>query len=107
MKTFKALSALLCYPSNDLKAATDEIRTALEAEKILSDGARTALEPLLKELETLDIYELQENFVLLFDRTRILSLNLFEHVHGDSRERTAGAIVGCAIRYSRICFLCV
>jgi nitrate reductase delta subunit len=87
MKTFKALSALLCYPSNDLKAATDEIRTALEAEKILSDGARAALEPLLKELETLDIYELQENFVLLFDRTRILSLNLFEHVHGDSRER--------------------
>ena len=34
-----------------------------------------------------DIYDLQERYVLLFDRTRSLSLHLFEHVHGESRDR--------------------
>jgi len=85
--TFKALSALLCYPGKDLKAASGEIRGVLAEENIISNAARQALEPLLCELETLDVYALQENFVLLFDRTRTLSLNLFEHVHGESRER--------------------
>ena len=31
--------------------------------------------------------DLQERFVLLFDRSRTLSLNLFEHIHGEGRER--------------------
>ena len=34
-----------------------------------------------------DLYDLQERYVLLFDRTRSLSLHLFEHVHGESRDR--------------------
>jgi nitrate reductase delta subunit len=38
-------------------------------------------------MEQLDLYDLQELYVLLFDRSRTLSLNLFEHVHGESRER--------------------
>jgi nitrate reductase delta subunit len=36
---------------------------------------------------TLDLYDLQERYGLLFDRTRSLSLHLFEHVHGESRDR--------------------
>ncbi len=39
-----------------------------------------------------DIYDLQERYVLLFDRSRTLSLNLFEHIHGESRDR-GGAMV--------------
>ena len=85
--TFKALSALLSYPSEDLKAAIGEIRTVLNSEKILSENALKSLEPLLRDMETKDVYELQESFVLLFDRSRTLSLNLFEHVHGESRDR--------------------
>jgi nitrate reductase delta subunit len=42
---------------------------------------------LLSELATGDLYDLQERYVLLFDRTRSLSLHLFEHVHGESRDR--------------------
>ncbi len=86
-KTFKALSALLTYPGDELKAAVGEIRSILIDEAILSDDAILSLQPLLAELEELDIYELQERYVLLFDRSRTLSLNLFEHVHGDSRDR--------------------
>ncbi len=85
--TFKALSALLSYPSADLKAAISEIRTVLETENILSANAVLSLEPLLRDMETKDVYDLQESFVLLFDRSRTLSLNLFEHVHGESRDR--------------------
>ncbi len=86
-KTFKALSALLCYPSNELKEATDEITELLAQEAIFSPGALKALKPLLADLTEMDLYDLQERYVLLFDRSRTLSLNLFEHVHGESRER--------------------
>ncbi len=92
MKTFKALSALLSYPSEDLQAAIPAIRIALKAEELLPLGQRRALEPLLVGMETGDIYDLQERYVLLFDRSRTLSLNLFEHIHGESRDR-GGAMV--------------
>jgi nitrate reductase delta subunit len=45
------------------------------------------LHALLDEIATGDLYDLQERYVLLFDRTRSLSLHLFEHVHGESRDR--------------------
>lgn len=92
MKTFRALSALLNYPSEDLQAAVPAIRDVLEAEGLLSLGQRRALEPLLTEFEGGDIYDAQERYVMLFDRSRTLSLNLFEHIHGESRDR-GGAMV--------------
>ena len=92
MKTFKALSALLSYPTEDLQAAIPAIRDVLDAEGLLHLGQRLALEPLLADMEEGDIYDLQERYVLLFDRSRTLSLNLFEHIHGESRDR-GGAMV--------------
>ena len=86
-KTFKALSVLLTYPNADIKAAAGEIGEVLAGEGILSQDALKAMQPLLADFDRLDVYELQEQFVLLFDRSRTLSLNLFEHVHGESRDR--------------------
>jgi nitrate reductase molybdenum cofactor assembly chaperone NarJ/NarW len=86
-KSFKALSALLCYPSVELKEAADDIAHVMASEAILSEDAQAALKPLLDDLKEMDIYDLQERYVLLFDRSRTLSLNLFEHVHGESRDR--------------------
>lgn len=91
MKTFKALSALLTYPSDELQQAIPAIRNTL-AEGVLPQSAVRKLEPLLSSLATGDLYDLQERYVLLFDRSRTLSLNLFEHVHGESRDR-GGAMV--------------
>ncbi|WP_212525705.1 nitrate reductase molybdenum cofactor assembly chaperone [Actibacterium sp. MT2.3-13A] len=85
--TLKALSALLTYPGPDLQTAVSEIRGVLASEGLIPDEALAALEPLLKDIEMADIYDLQERFVTLFDRSRSLSLNLFEHVHGESRDR--------------------
>jgi nitrate reductase delta subunit len=92
MKTFKALSALLSYPSEDLQATIPAIREVFDAEGILSFDNRLAMEALLADLYEGDIYDLQERYVLLFDRARTLSLNLFEHIHGESRDR-GGAMV--------------
>ncbi|MFO1185958.1 MAG: nitrate reductase molybdenum cofactor assembly chaperone [Bauldia sp.] len=86
-RTFKALSALLSYPSRDLQAAMPELAAAIDGEALLPSGERIALAPLFAELATGDLLDLEERYVLLFDRTRSLSLNLFEHVHGESRDR--------------------
>ena len=99
-QTFKALSALLCYPGDSLKAAAGEMRAALAADGILADGARRALDGLITELDGDDLLDLQERYVLLFDRSRSLTLNLFEHVHGESRDR-GQAMVDLAALYER------
>lgn len=85
--TLRALSALLAYPSPELLAHVGEIRSALAAEGALDARGRAALEPLLRSLETQDLLSAQAAYSELFDRSRSLSLHIFEHVHGDSRER--------------------
>jgi nitrate reductase delta subunit len=85
--TFKALSALLAYPSQELQQAAPELRAAVSEEGIVCGDQRHALNLLIGEIAAGDLLDLQERYVLLFDRTRSLSLHLFEHVHGESRDR--------------------
>ncbi|MCA8888940.1 MAG: nitrate reductase molybdenum cofactor assembly chaperone [Parvularculaceae bacterium] len=85
--TFKALSALLSYPTQEIKDAVKDIRRAIQEEGLAPGWALRQADKLIDEYETLDLYELQERYVFLFDRTRSLSLHLFEHVHGESRDR--------------------
>ncbi|MFP3944899.1 MAG: nitrate reductase molybdenum cofactor assembly chaperone [Alphaproteobacteria bacterium] len=85
--TLRSLAALLAYPSAELTAHVGEIREALDGERVLPAASRRRLEPLLRELESDDLLDLQARYSELFDRSRALSLHLFEHVHGDSRER--------------------
>jgi nitrate reductase molybdenum cofactor assembly chaperone NarJ/NarW len=87
IKALKALSALLTYPTAELQQACGEISEAIETETAIPLDVRDRLHKLLTELASDDIYDLQERYVLLFDRTRSLSLHLFEHVHGESRDR--------------------
>jgi nitrate reductase molybdenum cofactor assembly chaperone NarJ/NarW len=86
-RTFKALSALLTYPTQEMQQAVPEITAAIDQEALLPAPVRRQLNVLLNEIATGDLYDLQERYVLLFDRTRSLSLHLFEHVHGESRDR--------------------
>jgi nitrate reductase delta subunit len=84
-RTYRALAALLSYPTEALQAATGEIAEALAGEAIVPDLA--AIRTFLDDIATTDIYELQERYFALFDRSRTLSLHLFEHIHGESRDR--------------------
>jgi len=97
-RTLKSLSLILSYPTQELKAAASEIGGVLASDTRLTAAARRSLRPLVGALGDGDIYDLEEQYVMLFDRSRTLSLNLFEHVHGESRDR-GGAMVSLLETY--------
>lgn len=98
--TFRILSALLRYPDEAVQRAAPEFAAALAEDGLLSAGQRAALRPLIGALASEDLLDLQERYVALFDRGRALSLHLFEHVHGESRDR-GQAMVDLRDRYER------
>ncbi len=85
--TLRTLAALLGYPSAEIRAHMADLRAALDTENALSRDIRAGLTPLLDRLERDALIDAQAEYTDLFDRSRSLSLHLFEHVHGDSRER--------------------
>jgi nitrate reductase delta subunit len=91
---------LLSYPTIELVAAADEIRAVVNGDVVLPAAERAGLNRLVDELETVDLYDLQERYGLLFDRTRALSLHLFEHVHGESRDR-GQAMIDLKMQYEQ------
>ncbi len=97
-RTLKALSLLLSYPSRELQDAMTEIGALLGADPRIAPNTRAALRALTYGLGQGDLYDVQESYVMLFDRSRTLSLNLFEHVHGESRDR-GGAMVSLIETY--------
>ncbi|MBT6202084.1 MAG: nitrate reductase molybdenum cofactor assembly chaperone, partial [Rhodospirillaceae bacterium] len=86
-RTFKVLSLLLTYPDEAIVDAAPAMAEALETDPLLKGHQRKAVGELISELASRDLYDLQERYVTLFDRTRSLSLHLFEHIHGESRDR--------------------
>jgi nitrate reductase delta subunit len=97
-RTLKALSLTLSYPSAELQDAMPEIGAVLGADPRLTADTRAALVRLTEGLGQGDLFDVQESYVMLFDRSRTLSLNLFEHVHGESRDR-GGAMVSLIETY--------
>jgi len=87
IRTLKVLSLLLAYPTEEIRAAAPSFAAVLDEEGLLAEGRRGALRRLAAQLGERGLYDLEERYVLLFDRTRSLSLHLFEHVHGESRDR--------------------
>ena len=92
MKTFKILSLLLMYPESDWLAALPEMHAALADEAGFNDDATTRLAPLFDLLHESALIALQENYVATFDRNPSHSLHLFEHIHGESRDRGSAMI---------------
>ncbi len=86
-RSLKALGVLLAYPTAELRAALPEIAAVLDADPRLPKAVCAAVGALINELSTSDVLDLEERYVALFDRGRLTSLNLFEHVHGESRDR--------------------
>lgn len=86
-RTYKALALLLTYPTLDLQALAAPALALVTEEALLPRPLIQSLGKLVAEIAQGDIYDLQERYTELFDRTRSLSLNLYEHVHGESRDR--------------------
>ena len=85
--TLRAFAVLLGYPSAELQANIRDVREAIASERVLPGTELRRLEPLLARIEGADLLDIQSDYSELFDRSRSLSLHLFEHVHGDGRER--------------------
>lgn len=87
MRTLKILGFLLTYPDADHVQAMDQCMNILTSEKWLSAVTLQKLFQASEIFKKTDLLDLQEEYVSLFDRTPSLSLHLFEHIYGDSRDR--------------------
>jgi nitrate reductase molybdenum cofactor assembly chaperone NarJ/NarW len=85
--TLRALALLLGYPDEKLRGTLPALADAIDAEGALPAARRGEMRALIREMERADPIELEARYVELFDRGRATSLHLFEHVHGDSRDR--------------------
>ena len=82
-----ALALLLGYPDAALRANALQLVDAMDEEGALPAARRAELRALAQELVRQDPMESEAHYVDTFDRGRATSLHLFEHVHGDSRDR--------------------
>ena len=98
MISFKALGALLDYPTADLQAAADEIEQALCEERALGPAELGDVRAMIDRLRSSDIMDLQEYWIGLFDRSKQLALHFYEHSYGESRDR-GQAMVNLALAY--------
>jgi nitrate reductase delta subunit len=87
MQILKVISLLLDYPTEALLGGRDELDQAISASREISPQQRSALHELLELICENDLMDGQEHYGALFGRGRSLSLLMFEHVHGESRDR--------------------
>jgi nitrate reductase molybdenum cofactor assembly chaperone NarJ/NarW len=86
-KSLRVLAALLAYPDAQMRCHIPEMRDLLVDEAVVSQPRRVEMDALMDTLQRADPIDTEAAYVELFDRSRATSLHLFEHVHGDSRDR--------------------
>lgn len=85
--SLRVLAHLLRYPDAQMRAHADEMAQALADEAALPGARIDELQRLLHHLASDDAMRVESTYVDVFDRGRSTALHLFEHVHGDSRDR--------------------
>ena len=85
--SLRALALLLSYPDANMRSKLTDVMSVLSLERALSQSRISELKNLSEQLQSLDSLEVESRYVETFDRGRSTCLNLFEHVHGDSRDR--------------------
>lgn len=86
-RSLRLLAQLLAYPDPRLRRELPALRAALGSAGAIQGKRRVELTRLVDRLLEDDGLESESAYVALFDRGRSTSLHLFEHVHGDSRDR--------------------
>lgn len=85
--TLRALAFLLRYPDSEVRTRAPEALQAMAQEGAVPAERMRRLQALVTDWQRRDGYDVEADYVETFDRGRSTSLQLFEHVHGDSRER--------------------
>ncbi len=86
MSLLKLVGVLLDYPQDELWEHGENLLPAAQ-DDALPAARREALARFVRELLACDPLDAQERWLALFDRGRSMSLLLFEHIHGESRDR--------------------
>lgn len=98
--TLRALARLLAYPDAQLRSELSALADAIDQEAALPAARRAELRTLTLELQRSAPLDTEARYVETFDRGRATSLHLFEHVHGDSRDR-GPAMIDLAQTYEK------
>lgn len=85
--SLRALARLIAYPDAQLRSELAPLIAAIDEEAVVPAARRAELRSLAADLVRRDPLEVEARYVETFDRGRATSLHLFEHVHGDSRDR--------------------
>jgi len=85
--TLRAIAYLLRYPDAQMRRHLPEVRDAFEAEAALPGECHTEILTLIERLLSAPDMTVEAEYIEVFDRGHRTSLLLFEHVHGDSRDR--------------------
>jgi len=99
-RSLRVMAALLGYPHAEMREALPEMRGILQSEGALSSSRLAELNALIDSLASAEPLAIEADYVELFDRSRHTSLHLFEHVHGDSRDR-GPAMIDLAQTYEK------
>ncbi|QKJ88160.1 nitrate reductase molybdenum cofactor assembly chaperone [Paramixta manurensis] len=87
MMTLRVIARLLDYPEQALFDHQQELLAAVEADNALQAEHCQALTHFIRQFCARPLLDVQADYCELFDRGRATSLLLFEHVHGESRDR--------------------
>lgn len=98
--SLRVLARLLSYPDAQLRSQLGDLRAALHADKTVPADRLAGLDALMTTLAGSDALDIEAQYVEIFDRGRATSLHLFEHVHGDSRDR-GPAMIDLAQTYEK------
>lgn len=87
MNSLRLTGLLLDYPSEELWQHQPELLEAVAESPELTQEQRLDLALYITAFCKQDLLDAQSAYTGLFDRGRATSLLLFEHVHGESRDR--------------------
>lgn len=86
----KSIAFLLSYPDQEeqaYKTLLEEVRSGFQHDSLISDVRKREVDAMIVSLQMAGPLQREAEYVQTFDTRRNQSLHLFEHVHGDSRDR--------------------
>lgn len=87
LKTYKIISLLITYPNEEIYNFLPQVNSSLKDENLLNEEVISGIAVFVDFFSQKPLTSWQEHYVQLFDYSRSVSLYLFEHVHGDSKDR--------------------
>lgn len=87
MKILSALSRLIDYPSQEIYEHGTDFANFIRQDSDISEQDKQALLGFVEQRFGTDLLDWQSDYDGLFERGRSLSLLIYEHLHGESRDR--------------------